>query len=136
MEDNTLQVSTRPKFNSLYVILPILAVIVGLGIFFFTKKPVNSSLVDAASNPAVITKTITMAEVGKHTDQNSCWMVIGGSVYDVTSFIAEHPGGPGILAGCGKDASILFNGRPNDGTSHSNRARSMLSSLQIGVLAK
>lgn len=136
MEDNNLQVSNKPRFNSLYVILPALAVIVGLGIFLFTKKSVNSSQVDAANSPAVITKAITMEEVGRHADQNSCWMVIGSNVYDVTSFITEHPGGPVILAGCGKDASILFNGRPNDGTSHSSRARNMLSSLQIGVLAK
>lgn len=100
---------------------------IGLGIFFFSKKFSNTS-------DSVITKTITMEEVGKHTDQNSCWKVIDNNVYDVTSFITEHPGGAAILAGCGKDASILFNGRPNDGTSHSSRARSMLSSLQIGVL--
>lgn len=124
------------KFNFLYVILSILAIIVGLGIFLFTKKPVNSTSANVASNPTAATKTINMAEVGKHADQNSCWMVIGGSVYDVTSFITEHPGGLAILGGCGKDASLLFNGRANYGTSHSSRARNMLLSLQIGVLTQ
>jgi cytochrome b involved in lipid metabolism len=118
------------NIKSLYVVLPVLVLVIGIGIFLFPKK----SLGDLTPNSSVATKAITMAEVAKHADQNSCWMVIDSNVYDVTSFISGHPGGSAILAGCGKDASILFNGRPNDGTSHSSRARSMLSSLQIGVL--
>jgi predicted heme/steroid binding protein len=37
------------------------------------------------------------------------WVAIEGSVYDVTDFIAEHPGGPKILKkNCGKDSTELF----------------------------
>jgi cytochrome b involved in lipid metabolism len=63
-------------------------------------------------------------------------MAISGNVYDVTSFIPNHQGGDQILLGCGKDATDMFDSRPNDGTSHSNRARQMLLNYQIGVLAK
>jgi len=124
------------KFKLVYIILPVLILVIGLGIFSLMKKPVNPTTVNQANVSPTASNSITLAEVGKHADQNSCWIVIEGNVYDATSFIAEHPGGPAILAGCGKDATTIFNGRPKDGTSHSDRARSMLSSLQIGILTQ
>jgi cytochrome b involved in lipid metabolism len=120
------------NIKPLYIALSLLVLIIGLGIFLFPKKSSNIS----ASDSSVATKGITMAEVAKHPDQNSCWMVIEGNVYDVTSYIPEHQGGNAILMGCGKDATQMFNSRPNDGTAHGGRARSMLSGFQIGILAK
>jgi hypothetical protein len=35
---------------------------------------------------------IPLAEVGKHNSAHDCWLVIHGYVYDVTSFLASHPG--------------------------------------------
>ncbi|HCB51032.1 TPA: hypothetical protein DEP21_00305 [Patescibacteria group bacterium] len=47
--------------------------------------------------------------VKNHSDEASCWTVISGSVYDLTSFIGKHPGGDkAILASCGKDATEMF----------------------------
>jgi cytochrome b involved in lipid metabolism len=120
------------NIKPLYIALSLLVLIIGLGIFLFPKKSSNIS----ASDSSVATKVITMAEVAKHPDQNSCWMVIEGNVYDVTSYIPEHQGGNAILMGCGKDATQMFNSRPNDGTPHGSRAKSMLSGFQIGILAK
>jgi L-lactate dehydrogenase (cytochrome) len=37
------------------------------------------------------------AEVAKHNNKNSCWIVLDSNVYDVTSFIGSHPGGAAIL---------------------------------------
>jgi Cytochrome b5-like Heme/Steroid binding domain len=55
---------------------------------------------------------ITMIEVAQHTDTESCWSVINGGVYDLTSYIPRHPGGKSeILAICGKDGSRLFEGQ-------------------------
>lgn len=123
------------------MLVPIICVLVGLGVGFLggfeyknyqtMKRPSNAQ---PSVSSTLLLNTITMEEVAKHADQNSCWLVIDNNVYDVTSFIPGHPGGLAILAGCGKDATALFNGRPNVGTSHSSRARDMLSGLQIGVL--
>ncbi|KAI1084691.1 FMN-dependent dehydrogenase-domain-containing protein [Whalleya microplaca] len=50
-----------------------------------------------------------LAEVRKHTSQDSCWMVLHGKVYDVTSFLLRHPGGKNILLkNSGRDASAAF----------------------------
>lgn len=37
-------------------------------------------------------KGITIQEVAKHNKPNDCWIIIQGKVYDVTSFLKEHPG--------------------------------------------
>merc|ERR1712070_453018 len=53
---------------------------------------------------------ITMAEVAKHTTKESCWVVVGGDVLDVTKFLKDHPGGElAILTFGGKDATEEFN---------------------------
>jgi cytochrome b involved in lipid metabolism len=42
-------------------------------------------------------RTYTLAEVKKHNKANDLWMAINGKVYDVTSFVDRHPGGPNNL---------------------------------------
>lgn len=50
--------------------------------------------------------------VASHADETSCWTVISGNVYDLTSWIGKHPGGDkAILASCGIDATEMFNGK-------------------------
>lgn len=39
----------------------------------------------------------TLEEVAKHDNEDDCWMVINGKVYDVTDYIDDHPGGDVIL---------------------------------------
>merc|ERR1740120_62869 len=53
---------------------------------------------------------IPMSEVAKHTTPKHCWVVVGGQVLNVTSFLSEHPGGElAILTFAGKDATEEFN---------------------------
>merc|ERR1719345_68101 len=52
----------------------------------------------------------TMEDVAKHNSKASCWVVLDGKVLDVTSFLADHPGGElAILTFAGKDATEEFN---------------------------
>ena len=123
---------TRFKFSGIAIVL-IALVLIGGGLFFFLNRKAAPPVLQASMAPS---KSITLDEIAKHTDSSSCWMAIEGKVYDVTGFIPGHPGGDAILQGCGKDATAIFNSRPNDGTSHSDRARSILANYQIGVLAQ
>jgi cytochrome b involved in lipid metabolism len=59
----------------------------------------------------------TMDEVKKHSSGADCWAVVDGGVYDLTKWVALHPGGPAIIQSlCGRDATTDFLGR------HSNQA--------------
>lgn len=54
-------------------------------------------------------KQYSLKDVSKHSDSNSCWIVVSDKVYDVTQFINDHPGGEEIIlenAGC--DATVPF----------------------------
>ncbi|OAP54584.1 L-lactate dehydrogenase (cytochrome) [Fonsecaea erecta] len=52
---------------------------------------------------------LTGAEVAKHNNPESCWVIVHGKAYDVTEFLPEHPGGERIiLKYAGKDATAAF----------------------------
>ena len=40
---------------------------------------------------------ISYEEVKKHNTPTDCWMIICGKVYDLSTFAADHPGGPGVV---------------------------------------
>ncbi|KAJ4301817.1 hypothetical protein N0V90_003912 [Kalmusia sp. IMI 367209] len=49
------------------------------------------------------------AEVVKHNNKKSCWIVLDSKVYDVTNFLPKHPGGAAIiLKQAGTDATEEF----------------------------
>lgn len=69
-----------------------------------------------ASNNSVVLQTqkqlgsFTKAEVAAHNSQKDCWIVVKGKVYDVSSYVEEHPGGLAILKNAGGDATEGFHG--------------------------
>ena len=83
--------------------------------------------------PTSTSKTFTMAEVALHADATSCYSVVNGSVYDLTTWIPKHPGGERAIKNiCGKDGTDGFNGK------HGGKPQpeSMLASFKIGTLAR
>jgi len=70
----------------------------------------------------------SMKEVGEHTVQDDCWMVIEGKVYDVTKFMDDHPGGDDVLLqSAGRDATEDF-----DDVGHSKSAKEQLKDFYVG----
>ncbi|ETS78726.1 hypothetical protein PFICI_08579 [Pestalotiopsis fici W106-1] len=52
---------------------------------------------------------LSLSDVEQHASKKSCWVIIDNVVYDVTDFLASHPGGSGIiLRYAGKDATEAF----------------------------
>merc|ERR1712187_445759 len=55
-------------------------------------------------------RIISWEEIKKHDKPNDCWVVYEGTVYDVTEFVPNHPGGAAIWwQGGGRDITILYN---------------------------
>lgn len=74
----------------------------------------------------------TLAQVGEHSTATSCWSAIGSSVYDLTQWIAGHPGGPQEIERlCGRDGSDLF--QMHHGSQ--NEPAQTLAEFKIGSLA-
>lgn len=76
-------------------------------------------------------KTFAMSEVQTANSASKCWSVISGKVYDLTTWINQHPGGPeAILSLCGKDGTSAFDNQ------HGNQRRPAdeLSGFYIGDL--
>lgn len=73
-------------------------------------SPLSTSSAPTSSAPT--TAAITMADVGQHDTPRDCWTAIDGKVYDVTSWISQHPGGPGVIRRlCGTDGTSAFSGQ-------------------------
>ncbi|KAK9806800.1 hypothetical protein WJX72_003117 [[Myrmecia] bisecta] len=75
--------------------------------------------------------SITLEQCRQHTTEQDCWLVVHGKVYDITTFLDEHPGGFDIiLANTGKDATEDY-----EEIGHSNAATEMLTKYYIGEYA-
>eukprot|EP00577_Skeletonema_sp_RCC1716_P022815 CAMPEP_0113388652 /NCGR_PEP_ID=MMETSP0013_2-20120614/9194_1 /TAXON_ID=2843 ORGANISM="Skeletonema costatum, Strain 1716" /NCGR_SAMPLE_ID=MMETSP0013_2 /ASSEMBLY_ACC=CAM_ASM_000158 /LENGTH=136 /DNA_ID=CAMNT_0000271649 /DNA_START=51 /DNA_END=462 /DNA_ORIENTATION=- /assembly_acc=CAM_ASM_000158 len=81
-------------------------------------------------------KEFTAADVAKHNTAEDCWLIIGNEntggakVYDVTSYLDDHPGGAEVMLDVGgKDADDFF-----EDIGHSNDAREELAKHVVGVL--
>lgn len=76
---------------------------------------------------------LTMSVVAQHNTKASCYTVVDGLVYDITSYIPFHPGGErDIMKACGRDATSMFHSKHDS----KPQAADELSKLQIGILAQ
>lgn len=70
----------------------------------------NQNTTAGAPAVDVTASPYTMKAVATHSGAASCWSAVNGKVYDLTSWISQHPGGAErILSICGKDGSAAFN---------------------------
>lgn len=95
-----------------------------------TGKNISDAAQLAVPRSQVKTKRVkgfTLDAVAKHNKNDDCWIVIDGSVYDVTGFLDAHPGGvKAIMLVAGTDASDAFN------AIHSDKARKWLEKFKVG----
>ena len=61
-------------------------------------------------------KQFTREEVAKHNTAESCWLIVEQNVYDVTTFLDEHPAGrKAILKKAGQDATTDYHFHSREG---------------------
>jgi hypothetical protein len=78
---------------------------------YVAPKPTARSTPKAepSAKPKAEQTGYTMEKVRANNNEVSCWSVIDGNVYDLTNWIASHPGGKGnILSLCGKNGTAEF----------------------------
>lgn len=106
-------------------------------------EEINDNLTNTSSGPANTTsvgetceptedgvKYYTLEDIRVHNMSNDTWLIIHDKVYDITTFLEEHPGGEEVLLEqAGADATESF-----EDVGHSTDAREMLEQYYIGEL--
>ncbi|KAF5560703.1 NADH cytb-reductase [Fusarium napiforme] len=70
----------------------------------------------------------TIKQVAEHNSPEDAWLIIHGQVYDVTKYLADHPGGADVLTeAAGTDASEDF-----DNAGHSEDAFEIMKDCCVG----
>lgn len=116
---------------SLFIFWAVVTAVLAAGLLSAEKKQNNIPAPASAPNaPGGANITLDSAEIAKHNAIGNCWLIIGGKIYNVTSYLGAHPGGVGAIAPyCGKDGTQAFQGLP-----HSSYAGNLLASYYIGNL--
>lgn len=71
------------------------------------------------------------AQVATHDQPDDAWIIVGDKVYNITSYIDDHPGGSAILNNLGADntKAVL------EGPQHPESVRDILAMHHIGQLS-
>ncbi|KAF9885911.1 fatty acid alpha-hydroxylase [Aspergillus nanangensis] len=78
--------------------------------------------------------TFTPAEVESHNNAKSCYVTVGSKVYDITSFVDDHPGGGDlVLEYAGKDVKEIL--RDPVSHEHSDAAYEILEDSLVGFVS-
>ncbi|XP_040020538.1 cytochrome b5 type B [Gasterosteus aculeatus] len=94
------------------------------------SESVNNTNVEGNGEAAEDVKYYTLEEISAHSVSSDSWLIIHDKVYDITSFLEEHPGGEEVLLEqAGADATESF-----EDVGHSTDAREMLLQYYVGEL--
>jgi hypothetical protein len=98
-----------------------------------TPTPTVTATPTPTPTPTPTIAGYTMAQVKANNSAKSCWTVVDGFVYNLTSWISSHPGGAGaILFLCGTDGTNAFKAQHENQTKPAIR----LDGYRIGPLNK
>ncbi len=110
----------------------------GIVVFLVVRQaPKTQSVITSTPTP---TRTVTpttsgtsfsVSEVAKHSKATDCWYIVNSSVYNVTNYLYDHPGGAStMIPYCGQNATAYYKSI----SKHGARANADLASLLIGTV--
>ncbi|MGJ9425956.1 cytochrome b5 domain-containing protein [Nesterenkonia halotolerans] len=86
---------------------------------------------ETGEEPEPSGEVLTMDQVEENDSPDSCWAVMDGTVYDLTDWIEDHPGGAERIEGlCGTDAAEAFEAQHGG----DERPEGQLAEFEIGTL--
>jgi cytochrome b involved in lipid metabolism len=100
------------------------------------KTSVSSGTTQTSSGttqptPTTPVSSFTMAQVATHNSATSCYSVVEGGVYDLTSFVSKHPGGQSAIKSlCGVDGTAAFSNQHGG----QGKPSSVLAQYKIGIV--
>jgi nitrate reductase (NAD(P)H) len=71
----------------------------GTGEGGWMKPSVENTIAKVRQEAGAPQKEFTREEIEKHDKRDDCWIVVDGKVYDATSVLDWHPGGPAAILG-------------------------------------
>ena len=76
--------------------------------------------------PAGVIK-LTNSEIKKHNSRDDCWSIVNGKVYNLTSFVQQHPGGIELISSiCGIDGTAAFSSQHGSSAKPNNALAGLL----------
>ncbi len=85
-------------------------------------------------SPSPASKGYALKDVASHNTAGDCWMAIHGKVYDVSTYLPNHPSRPEVIERwCGREASEAYDTKTR-GRRHSQEADRQLETYLIGRL--
>ncbi|MFT3861098.1 cytochrome b5 domain-containing protein [Micropruina sp.] len=94
--------------------------------------PAAATTSATASGSTSAEASYTLDQVKQHNQATDCWAAIDDSVYNLTDWVNQHPGGADhIVAICGTDATQAFEAQH----SGDQRPQTLLAGFRIGELA-
>lgn len=112
---------------SLIIFIIVIIGILGYSVLSNPNTSTNNTPVNLSNAGTVI----AMNQVATHNTANDCWVIVKNQVYNVTSLIPQHPGGPGAITPfCGKDATIAFENRNGKGP-HPQKSQEKLDTVYL-----
>lgn len=83
------------------------------------------------SGLGVTAKSYSRKQVAAHNKASDCWTIVNGRVYNLTRYVAKHPGGRSrIVRICGKDGTSAFRGQHGS----SGKPNRTLAAYRIGTV--
>jgi len=97
---------------------------------------VTDRLVSTSPNEALALPEYTLAQVAEHASDADCWMAIEGKVYDLSTYLPQHPAPPSVITSwCGKEATEGMRTK-GYGRDHSQAGWALLEQFLIGELVQ